>query len=149
MVPLAEACKRRDAVKKLVSDGIDLSQKKKEDKIEENGALTFEAVTRDRHASCSKKWSVSHSERVLKSLVDNFFPALSKRKILELKSLALLASIKVVEASKRYEAATRLQQRTTAIMHFAVQNGLLDYNPAQDMAGAVAVAKRVHRPEFD
>ena len=34
-------------------------------------------------------------------------------------------------------------------MHFALQNGLIDYNPAQDIAGAVAVAKRVDRPGFD
>ncbi|CCI74893.1 unnamed protein product [Klebsiella pneumoniae subsp. rhinoscleromatis SB3432] len=81
MVSLAEARKKRDAAKKLVSDGIDPSQKKKEDKIEESGALTFEAVARDWHASCSKKWSESHSERVLKSLVDNLFSALGKRKM--------------------------------------------------------------------
>lgn len=133
----------------MVSDGIDPSQKKKEDKIEESGALTFEAVARDWHASCSKKWSESHSERVLKSLVDNLFSALGQRKISELKTRDLLAPIKVVEASGRYEVASRLQQRTTAIMRFAVQNGLLDYNPAQDMAGAVAVAKRVHRPALN
>lgn len=149
MVSLAEARKRRDAAKKLVSDGIDPSQKKKEDKIEESRALTFEAVARDWHASFSKKWSESHSERVLKSLVDNLFSALGKRKISELKTRGLLAPIKVVEASGRYEVASRLQQRTTAILRFAVQNGLLDYNPAQDMAGAIAVAKRVHRPALD
>ncbi|ELY4668613.1 MULTISPECIES: tyrosine-type recombinase/integrase [Enterobacteriaceae] len=146
MVSLAEARKRRDAAKKLVSDGIDPSKKKKEDKIEESGALTFEAVARDWHTSCSKKWSDSHSERVLKSLVDNLFPALGKHKISELKTRDLLAPIKVVETSGRHEVAARLQQRATAIMRFAVQNGLLEYNPAQDMAGAVAVAKRVHRP---
>ncbi|EPX1410036.1 integrase arm-type DNA-binding domain-containing protein [Enterobacter hormaechei] len=146
MVSLAEARKRRDAAKKLVSDGIDPSQKKKEDKIEESGALTFEAVARDWHASFSRKWSKSHSERVLKSLVDNLFPALGKHKISELKTRDLLAPIKVVETSGRHEVAARLQQRATAIMRFAVQNGLLEYNPAQDMAGAVAVAKRVHRP---
>lgn len=149
MVSLAEARKRRDAAKKLVSDGIDPSQKKKDDKIQESGSLTFEAVARDWHASCSKKWSVSHSERVFKSLVDYLFPALGQRKISELKTRDLLAPIKVVEASGRYEVASRLQQRTTAIMRFAVQNGLLDYNPAQDMAGAVAVAKRVHRPALN
>lgn len=92
---------------------------------------------------------MSHSERVLKSLVDNLFPALGKRKISELKTRDLLAPIKVVEASGRYEVASRLQQRTTAILRFAVQNGLHDYNPAQDMAGAIAVAKRVHRPALD
>ncbi|HBQ2848199.1 TPA: site-specific integrase, partial [Klebsiella pneumoniae] len=44
------------------------------------------------------------------------------------------------------EVAARLQQRTTAIMRYAVQNGLIDYNPAQEMSGAIAVAKRTHRP---
>lgn len=86
---------------------------------------------------------------MLKSLVDNLFSALGKRKISELKTRDLLAPIKVVEASGRYEVASRLQQRTTAILRFAVQNGLLEYNPAQDMAGAIAVAKRVHRPALD
>jgi len=57
----------------------------------------------------------------------------------------LLAPIKVVEASKRYEVAARLQQRTTAIMRYAVQSGLIDYKSAQGRAGA----KRQHRPALD
>ncbi len=69
-----------------------------------------------------------------------------KRKISELNTRDLLAPIKAVEASGRLEVASRLQQRTTAVMRYAVQNGLIDYNPAQEMAGAIAVAKRTHRP---
>lgn len=34
-------------------------------------------------------------------------------------------------------------------MRFAVQSGLIDYNPAQDIAGAVATAKRKHRAALD
>ncbi|BCG10904.1 tyrosine-type recombinase/integrase [Buttiauxella agrestis] len=148
-VTLADARNRREIAKKLVSDGIDPAEKKKEDKIEQNGLTTFESVARDWHASCSKKWSSSHSERVLKSLADNLFPSIGKSKISDLKTRDLLAPIKVVEASKRYEVAARLQQRTTAIMRYAVQSGLIDYNPAQEMAGAIAVAKREHRPALD
>lgn len=148
-VTLAAARKRREIAKKLVSDGIDPAEKKKEDKIEQSGSTTFESVARDWHASCSKKWSSSHSERVLKSLTDNLFPSIGKSKISDLKTRDLLAPIKVVETSKRYEVAARLQQRTTAIMRYAVQSGLIDYNPAQEMAGAIAVAKREHRPALD
>jgi hypothetical protein len=79
MVSLAEARKRRDTAKKLVSDGYRSLSKEKRGQIKESGSLTFEAVARDWHASCRKKWSVSHSERVLKSVVDNLFPALGKR----------------------------------------------------------------------
>lgn len=77
---------------------------------------------------------------------DGLFTAIGKRKISELNTRDLLAPIKAVEASGRLEVASRLQQRTTAVMRYAVQNGLIDYNPAQEMAGAIAVAKRVHRP---
>lgn len=148
-VTLADARKLREIAKKLISDGIDPTEKKKEDKIEQSGSTTFESVARDWHASCSKKWSSSHSERVLKSLADNLFPSIGKSKISDLNTRDLLAPIKVVEASKRYEVAARLQQRTTAIMRYAVQSGLIDYNPAQEMAGAIAVAKREHRPALD
>ncbi|MBA7790801.1 site-specific integrase, partial [Citrobacter freundii] len=84
--------------------------------------------------------------RVLKSLEDNLFAALGERNIAELKTRDLLAPIKAVEMSGRLEVAARLQQRTTAIMRYAVQSGLIDYNPAQEMAGAVASGNRQHRP---
>ncbi len=45
--------------------------------------------------------------------------------------------------------ASRLQQRTTAIMRYAVQSGLLDYNPVQEMVGAVASSNRQHRPALE
>ncbi len=45
--------------------------------------------------------------------------------------------------------AYRLQQRTTAIMRYAVQSGLLDYNPAQATVGAVASSNRQHSPALE
>ena len=77
----------------------------------------------------------------MKSLKDNLFAAIGKRNIADLKTRDLLIPIKAVESSGRLEVAARLQQRTTAIMRFAVQSGLIDYNPAQEIAGAVATAK--------
>lgn len=67
---------------------------------------------------------------VLLVLEDNLFAAIGKRIIADLKIHDLLVSIKAVESSGRLEAAARIQQRTTAIMRFAVQSGLIDYNPA-------------------
>ncbi|MDK7041625.1 integrase, partial [Escherichia coli] len=82
-------------------------------------------------------------------LEDNLFAALGERNIAELKTRDLLAPIKAVEMSGRLEVAARLQQRTTAIMRYAVQSGLIDYNPAQEMAGAVASCNRQHRPALE
>lgn len=147
-VSLADARARRDEARKLLANSIDPGDKKKNDKVELEEARTFEQLTIEWHAT-NKKWSEEHSRRVLKSMEDNLFPAIGKRNITELKTRDLLAPIKAVELSGRLEVASRLQQRTTAIMRYAVQSGLLDYNPAQDMAGAVASSNRQHRPALE
>ncbi|HBL7241560.1 TPA: integrase arm-type DNA-binding domain-containing protein [Serratia liquefaciens] len=146
---LADARQKREEARKLVAAGIDPREHKravKEQQAKEN--ITFESVAREWHAA-NKKWSEEHSRRVLKSLEDNLFSAIGKRSIEELKTRDLLAPIKVVEATGRFEVASRLQQRTTAIMRYAVQSGLIDYNPAQEMAGAVASSNRIHRPALE
>ncbi|HBL6941906.1 TPA: integrase arm-type DNA-binding domain-containing protein [Morganella morganii] len=148
-ISLAEARERRDAARKQVALGIDPRELKKELKEEQQKEFnTFEKVTRDWHAT-NKKWSEGHSHRVLKSLEDNIFAAIGKRNIAELKTRDLLEPIKAVEMSGRLEVAARLQQRVTAIMRYAVQSGLIDYNPAQDMAGAISAGKRIHRPALE
>ncbi|MEI7105878.1 tyrosine-type recombinase/integrase [Pectobacterium versatile] len=146
---LADARQKREEARRLVAAGVDPREHKRAVKEEQaKEVITFESVARDWHAS-NQKWSESHSGRVLKSLEDNLFDAIGKRNIAELKTRDLLISIKAVEMSGRLEVAARLQQRTTAIMRFAVQSGLIDYNPAQEIAGAVATAKRQHRAALE
>ncbi|MEB8013723.1 tyrosine-type recombinase/integrase [Citrobacter braakii] len=146
---LADARQKREESRRLVATGIDPREHKRAVKEEQTKeVITFESVARDWHAT-NKKWSEDHSRRVLKSLEDNLFSAIGKRSIEELKTRDLLAPIKVVEATGRLEIASRLQQRTTAIMRYAVQSGLIDYNPAQEMAGAIASSNRVHRPALE
>ncbi|MDU3816768.1 MAG: integrase arm-type DNA-binding domain-containing protein [Pantoea sp.] len=147
-VSLADARARRDEARKLLANSIDPGDKKKNDKVEQEEARTFEQLAIEWHAT-NKKWSEEHSRRVLKSLEDNLFPAIGKRNIADLKTRDLLVPIKAVELSGRLEVASRLQQRTTAIMRYAVQSGLLDYNPAQEMVGAVASSNRQHRPALE
>lgn len=146
---LADARQKREEARKLVAAGIDPREHKRAVKEEQaKEVITFESVARDWHAS-NQKWSKSHSARVLKSLEDNLFDAIGKRNIAELKTQDLLKPLKAVEMSGRLEVAARLQQRTTSIMRFAVQSGLIDYNPAQELAGAIATAKRQHRASLD
>ncbi|EBO9654629.1 DUF4102 domain-containing protein [Salmonella enterica] len=146
---LADARQKREEARKLVAAGIDPREHKRAVKEEQaKEAITFESVAREWHAA-NKKWSEEHSRRVLKSLEDNLFPTIGKRSIDSFSTRDLLVPIKVVEATGRLEVASRLQQRTNAIMRYAVQSGLIDYNPAQEMAGAVASSNRVHRPALE
>ena len=61
-----------------------------------------------------------------------------------LKIRDLLVHIKAVESLRCFEVAAHLQQRTKAIMRFAFQSGLIDYNPEQEITVAVVRAKRYH-----
>jgi len=144
-VSLSEARRRRDEARQLVANHVDPSEKRKAQKIESKGLLTFEQVAREWHTS-NRTWSDSHRTTVLNSLVSHVFPVIGKRNISELKTRDLLVPLKKAEASGHHELASRLQQRITAVMRYAVHNALIEQNPANDLAGAVVSAKSVHRP---
>lgn len=144
-VSLAEARERRDNARKLIANGIDPSEKKKADKIEDSGALTFETVARSWHSS-NKTWSEGHRALILNSLTTHVFPIIGQRNVTDLKTRDLLVPVKKAELTGHLELASRLQQRITAIMRYAVHNALIEHNPAYDLAGAIATAKSVHRP---
>lgn len=144
-VSLSEARRRRDEARQLVANHVDPSEKRKAEKIESKGLLTFEQVAREWHTS-NRTWSDSHRTTVLNSLVTHLFPVIGKRNISDLKTRDLLVPLKKAEASGHNELASRLQQRITAVMRYAVHNALIEQDPANDLAGAVVSAKSVHRP---
>ena len=87
-----------------------------------------------------------HAARVMHYLEVYLFPAPGDRDITELKIRDLLEPLKAVEAAGKLDVASRLQQRVTGVMRYAMQNGLIDYNPAQDLVGAIATRKAKHHP---
>lgn len=144
-VSLSEAREKRDAARKLIAEGTDPCEQKRIKKSVPETAQTFEGIARRWHKS-NKKWSASHSEKILKSLETHVFPFIGTRDITTLRTPDLLVPVKAAEAKEIYEIAARLQQRITAIMRYAAQSGIISYNPAVDMAGALTTVKRQHRP---
>ena len=92
---LAAAREKRAQAKQLLAEGIDPSEKKKQDSLEEKSGTSFEEVARAWYAD-NKKWSESHRERVLQSLVSNIFPAIGKVNIKDLNTRDLLLPIRAV-----------------------------------------------------
>lgn len=144
-VSLSEAREKRDEARKLIAADIDPCEQKRVKKSVPDVTHTFEAIARQWHSS-NKKWSESHSEKTLKSLEAHVFPFIGSRDITALKTPDLLVPVKAAEAKEIYEIASRLQQRISAIMRYAAQSGVISYNPAVDMAGALTTVKRQHRP---
>ncbi|MEQ1968921.1 integrase arm-type DNA-binding domain-containing protein [Xenorhabdus nematophila] len=144
-VSLADARTKRDEAKKLLAQGIDPKDEQKGAQSESKGAFTFEHIARDWHAS-NKRWSEDHSNRIMRSLEQYIFPHIGALDVRTLRTSHLLAPIKVVDADGKHDVAQRLQQRVTGIMRYAVQNDILEYSPANDMAGALATVKSNHHP---
>ncbi|PHM38178.1 integrase [Xenorhabdus mauleonii] len=67
VVSLADARAKRDEAKKLIIQGADPKAEKKGAQAESKGALSFEQVAREWHAS-NKRWSEDHNSRILRSL---------------------------------------------------------------------------------
>lgn len=144
-VSLSEAREKRDTARKLIAEGTDPCEQKRIRRSVPETAQTFEGIARQWHKG-NKKWSASHSEKILKSLETHVFPFIGSRDITTLRTPDLLVPVKAAEAKEIYEIAARLQQRITAIMRYAAQSGIISYNPAVDMAGALTTVKRQHRP---
>ncbi len=99
----------------MIRNGINPSKKREVEKQEAIAeTLTFEKVARDWHSS-NKRWSTTHSERVLGDLRRNVFPAIGNKSIATLEAKDLLAPLKEIESSGRLELASRQQQRITVI----------------------------------
>lgn len=63
-----------------------------------------------------------------------------------MKTAALLIPLRVAERKGNLETAARIQQRTTAIMRYAVQESLIASNPANDLTGAIEPPQKNHYP---
>ncbi|ORJ23464.1 tyrosine-type recombinase/integrase [Rouxiella badensis] len=150
-VSLVEARTSLLEMKSLLASGIDPPQQKKAVKAEERGDFKFEAVARDWHKkmSVSERWIPQHSERILNSLINHLFPALASKDITKLTTRDLLLPLRKIEAKGQHETASRLKQRITAIMRYAVQEDMISQNPANELGGTLITPKRTHYPALE
>ena len=74
------------------------------------------------------------------------FPLIGKFPVADLKTADLLIPLRVAERKGNLEIAARIQQRTTAIMRYAVQESLIASNPANDLTGAIGPPPKNHYP---
>ncbi len=147
-VSLKEAREKCDAARKQLSDGIDPSFAKQEQKraILLNAENTFEAVAREWHQHNLEKWSENHANTVMRRLEADIFPKIGKLPIKDITASILLPSIRAIEKRSAFEMARRSLQYCTQIFSYA--NIVSDHktNPARDLSEGKALKpfKRGH-----
>ena len=92
-VPLSEAREKREEAKKLIRDGIDPVQAKKQAtrKAKTNAENTFKAIALEWHGQNVERWSKGYGYKVLKGLELNVFPFIGDRPIADITPAELLS----------------------------------------------------------
>ena len=135
-VGLKDARERRDKARKLIADGIDPSQAKKERRAAEN-VTTFGSVTREWFDKFSPSWTKKGAKDVWSRLEKNILPYLAERPINEITAPELLTVIRRIESRGAIETARRQLQKCGQIFRYAVACGLAERDPAADLRGAL------------
>lgn len=138
-VPLLEARRLRDVAKQQLASGLDPGIAKQEGKRANRLAIMnhFEGVAREWFGSRQKSWVPSYSERLMRRLEADIFPALGAKPISSIEPPEVLAALRAVEDRGAIELAKRLLQVTGQIFRFAIATGRARRDPTQDLRGAL------------
>lgn len=137
---------KRSEIKETLALGHDPKVKEREET--HHNKQTFTRIAKE-WCNNQSGWTACHRQRVANSLEQHIIPAIGDIHIEALTTQALLVPIKAVALTGKTELASRLQQRIKAILRYAVQQGLITYNPAQELGGVINKNKVTHRPALD
>lgn len=107
---------------------------------------SFEAVSREWHATKADRWTLAYREEIIKTFEQDVYPFIGKRTIGEIKPLELLEVLRRIEKRGALEKTRKVRQRCGEVFRYAIITGRAEYNPAPDLAIALAVPKQKHHP---
>ncbi|QBR49690.1 integrase arm-type DNA-binding domain-containing protein [Erwinia sp. QL-Z3] len=147
-VSLAVARQKRDEARRSLAAGDDPGAIKKAEKQARKIATanTFEAIAREWHKAKADRWSLSYREEIISTFEKDIFPYIGIKPIADIKPLELLETLKRMEKRGALEKMRKVRQRCGEVFRYAIITGRAEYNPAPDLAGALAVHKKQHLP---
>lgn len=146
LVTLAEAREKRDAARKLLVSGVCPSQLRKTNDDSVDESHTFKFIATAWHTSCLKLWSEDHAGKILTCLKRYVFPDIGTMDIAKIETRHLAQLVKAIDDKGVHDVAGRVKQHLTKIMRYAVQQGVIKYNPAYDLDGVVTPVATQHHP---
>jgi integrase len=147
-VSLKAARGRRDDARKVVADRGDPSAIRQEEKrlARIKAANSFEIVAREWVEAQRSRWTPGHADQVLTSLVADTFPDLGHMPVADIAARDVLDVLRKIEKRGSLEVASRVKQRISAVLRYAVATGRASSDPTRDLRGALKSPERVkHR----
>lgn len=145
-VTLADARRKRDDAKRLLADGIDPSQQRKEQKQASkiDSVNTFKNIALEWYEGRKDRWSVGYRDDMMDAFEKDVFPYIGNRPIAEIKPMELLEVLSIMEKRGATEKLKKVRQRCGEVWKYAIITGRAEYNPAPDLASAFVPHKREH-----
>lgn len=147
-VSLADARQKRDEARKVLAAGGDPGEVKKADKLAQKLSTenTFESIAREWHKQKADRWSLRYRDEIIDTFEKDIFPYLGRRPIAEIKPMELLETLRRLERRGALEKMRKVRQRCGEVFRYAIVTGRAEYNPAPDLATALATPKKNHFP---
>ncbi|MFL9826947.1 tyrosine-type recombinase/integrase [Rhodoplanes sp. SY1] len=145
LVGLAEARSRREAARRLLADGVDPAESRRQEK-QAAAAPTFREVAADwltRKVKGERKapGTVERAEWLVRELST----ALGSRPIAEIEPPELLEVLRRIEARGHLETVARMRNTASRVFRFGIASGLCGRDPAADLRGALTSPTSDHR----
>lgn len=147
-ITLADARSRRDEARKLVAEGKNPSEVRKEQKLalQTESENAFEKIAREWHQMKSAKWSAGYASDIMEAFQNDIFPYVGTRPVGEIKPLELLNVLRKIEKRGALEKMRKVRQRCSEVFRYAIATGRAEFNPAADLSSALEVHQSNHFP---
>ncbi|BEA57475.1 integrase [Escherichia coli] len=147
-ITLADARSRRDEARKLVAEGKNPSEVRKEQKraLQTESENAFEKIAREWHQLKSAKWSAGYASDIMEAFKNDIFPYVGTRPVGEIKPLELLNVLRKIEKRGALEKMRKVRQLCSEVFRYAIATGRAEYNPAADLSSALEVHQSNHFP---
>lgn len=147
-ITLADARSRRDDARKLVAEGKNPYEVRKEQKIalQTESESSFEKIAKEWHQMKSARWSEGYASDIMEAFQNDIFPYVGTRSVGEIKPLKLLNVLRKIEKRGALEKMRKVRQRCSEVFRYAIVTGRAEFNPAADLSSALDVHQSNHFP---
>jgi integrase len=145
-ISLKVARDRREEARKLLTEGVDPSQKRKAQKATNAkfAGNSFEVLAREWFDQRSSSWSAGHASRIIRRLERDIFPWLGSQPIMEIDPPKLLSVIRRIEKRGALETAHRALGNCGQVFRYAIATSRAKNDPSVDLNGALPPSRGEH-----
>ena len=145
-VSLADARARRDEARRQIAAGLDPAQEKKRARAaaEIAAANTFKNVAEEWFAKCEREGRARITLDKIRWLLGMAYPMIGALPISDISPQEVLAVLRKVEATGRYESARRMRSVLSRVFRYGIATARADRDVAADLRGALITPKVRH-----